>query len=406
MAAEDPASFLSNQTIETANSSTATSMCPSISENPTKSTASPEVKLVEARNQKQIEKCLKENYSAWGGSLSEEMYFNREATLARCDFAKSSQKTWVLIEQEKNEATCLDILSACETYFHECVIAFPPSKVDDTSPTATVLKGKCLAIASVFTTDRHRKKGYASKLLSKLLERARNGMDGVIASTLYSDIGPSYYAKMGWKCYPSYSLCLDLTNAKADVDQMETFANLEFIELAQTIPLIEMAAFKIPSTIAVRSKKLGKPVFSMIPTFTSQAWLWARSEYYYANLYSGNKTKLKYCGIKCRESSSFVLFMLDFKECILKVTLMSVDQEKDAASLLLALTAHAREWKLNRVEIWDPPSELERWSLQVGYRLEARQDHLSSLCLSGFSSSSSSAETDAAWLNNEKLYWV
>jgi hypothetical protein len=149
----------------------------------------------------------------------------------------------------------------------------------------------------------------------------------------------------------------------------------------------------------------------MIPSFKAQSWLWARTEFYFANLYTGSKSELKYCGIKCRATEDFVLFMLDFKESILKVTLARLDDKDASSSLLLALAAHARDWKLKRIEIWDPSADLQKWALPLGYRLEARNDHLSSLCLSGFSHSaatinSATADSDATWLHNEKLFWV
>jgi len=64
-------------------------------------------------------------------------------------------------------------------------------------------------LTSVFTPSECRGKGYAARMLSELTDRMVNGKAGRYPlgithpdiSILYSDIGPKYYAKMGWPAH-------------------------------------------------------------------------------------------------------------------------------------------------------------------------------------------------------------
>lgn len=369
-----------------------------IKEMPTKAEGlapSLDLKLIQARNAKQLEKCIKENYEAWGGGLSIETYLRREMTLAKSSFSKN-RKTWILIESDKNENTCLDILSACESYLHECIIVDPNGKFT---------RGFCLAIASVYTAERNRRKGYANQLLSKLLAQAKSTNE-YIASALYSDIGPLYYASLGWKCCTSISLYLDLDDLKINVaNDSADLESIEYLTLSECRPLIEQSSELVLKDAQEKAKLLGKSVISLTPTFEAQEWLWMRSQFYFENFtpYTPPEIKsLDHCGFKCKDS--FVLFMLDFKEQSLKITMARLLDQSGTQTLLAGLSIYAKDWKLKKIEIWDPSSDVQEWGKFLGYRIEERQDHLSSLCTSGFFTSN--IEETPFWLHNEKIFWV
>lgn len=49
-------------------------------------------------------------------------------------------------------------------------------------------------------------------MMTLLQQRARE-TEGVLASNLYSDIGPTYYAKLGWKLHDSSVISFDTANS-------------------------------------------------------------------------------------------------------------------------------------------------------------------------------------------------
>jgi GNAT superfamily N-acetyltransferase/putative transposon-encoded protein len=119
--------------------------------------------------------------------------------------------SWVLVP--RSDPTTLDFLAACDTYGRVGVVCTPEGKREEVTS---------YAIASVFTPDKFRKKGYATHLLRLMhyvvADRSRLPPfpaswgappeeafgDGVF-SVLYSDVGDAFYAnctqgenKAGW----------------------------------------------------------------------------------------------------------------------------------------------------------------------------------------------------------------
>lgn len=365
-------------------------MCPSPNDE--------QLKLCQAKNVRQLEKCRRENFASWGGGLSEELYMERENFLASSTFSKARQKTWILLEASKDQLTSIDILASCETYSHDCLISWDGE---------TVVEGSCLSVASVFTPERHRKKGHASFMLKSLLERARS-MEGVIASSLYSDIGPIYYSKLGWEVSQSnFTLFFDLENSKEFVPSDGLSRSWKYLELFDCKPIIQKESNDLKEKIRMQAKAMNKPVVSLLPSFEAFEWLWMRSLFYSKSLAQGKE--LKYCGIQSKNSSDFALFIIDYTEKILKVTIARLSI--DTGAILLALAIHAKEWNLKRVEIWDHfsvISDSSAWK-SLGWIIEERGvDHLASLCLQFPSSKPGDAlsASQPHWLFCEKLYWV
>lgn len=105
-----------------------------------------------------------------------------------------------------------------------------------------LVQGTCFAIASVFTPNAHRRRGYAAKMLSLLLQELKS-RKGAVASTLYSDIGPNYYSKIGWEAHPSVSLVLDLNPSIPPVTLLSPDCKL--LDLASTKVIIFIDILKM-----------------------------------------------------------------------------------------------------------------------------------------------------------------
>ena len=176
-------------------------------------------KTTSTTDQALILQARKTNYAEWGAPLlAEPQYINREELIAKSNFSETSQETWVLT----SPANSSDILSALETYKSKAIASI----------NGKIIKGDVYALGSVFTHSRHRKNGYASKLLNDV-KIALKKRKGSIASTLYSDIGPKYYNKLGWKCKQSKSL---LYNIETEFSDIETCEIKSIKELNETTP--------------------------------------------------------------------------------------------------------------------------------------------------------------------------
>src|SRR3569833_2132049 len=147
----------------------------------------------------------------WGPALSRADYLGREAYLMTVPLAKEGGIThWILTETGKDQRL---VLSSCETPRRRALVAIPTpaSGADgDGAASAEVREGWAHGIASVFTEERFRGRGYAGRMLAELgpvLGRWQAAADaGCLFSVLFSAIGKAFYARKGWAAHESRHL--------------------------------------------------------------------------------------------------------------------------------------------------------------------------------------------------------
>lgn len=141
-------------------------------------------------------------YAAWGERLDPAQYLEREARLRAHPWAQAAMTTW-LLRGDDGAA-----LASCETFRMT-------SFVDGA-------RGETWAVASVFTEPALRGRGYASRMLALLDERARAA--GAQASTLFSDVGARLYEAGGFRARPAEDLVFPPASgeAAAGVDALLT----------------------------------------------------------------------------------------------------------------------------------------------------------------------------------------
>ncbi|KAK3956635.1 hypothetical protein QBC32DRAFT_330531 [Pseudoneurospora amorphoporcata] len=167
----------------------------------------------------------------WGPALSHSEYLAREHFMTTLPLAKDGGLThWILTDTDTNssqeESNGRPVLSSCETLRKHAVAA----RYDPSSDRVVLSEGISHGIGSVFTDPQYRGKGYANRMMQELGKRLRNwqvvdkkdrpespsgppaqenGNTGkreeqtTLFSVLYSDIGKSFYAKNGWRAFPS-----------------------------------------------------------------------------------------------------------------------------------------------------------------------------------------------------------
>jgi hypothetical protein len=125
--------------------------------------------------------------------------------------------------------------------------------------------GSCWAIGSVFTASENRGRGYASRMMGLMYTKCKES--GCISSTLYSDIGPVFYDRLGWKIHPSVSGIFDVKSWRDDV---EGGLDPERIATHRVSDILHLK----------RDEPSGENSFSMPVTQEAIHWLFTRSTHY------------------------------------------------------------------------------------------------------------------------------
>jgi len=165
-------------------------------------------------NEQQIITTYENNYLEWGLSLglSLQHYMNRELELGNCRFVKNRRTVW-LLRLKASSATDEPSSQLKDAIFAQCETYSRPGCVYDTKTQHSHFV-TCYSIDSVFVSPQFRGKGYASimvKLLREhLISLTQHSEKPYVLSNLYSDVGPKFYAKFGWKVFDSKEWVIDL----------------------------------------------------------------------------------------------------------------------------------------------------------------------------------------------------
>ncbi|HXN55242.1 MAG TPA: GNAT family N-acetyltransferase [Myxococcales bacterium] len=118
----------------------------------------------------------------WGGGLAQDKFVAFQRRLAAAPEAKGRYRMFGLFP--RGDGT---LLSGMKAYEFEGSFRGAPLRI--------------LGIGAVFTPSRLRKRGYAARMLHLAMERFQAG--GADAALLFSDIGSSYYERLGFNAVES-----------------------------------------------------------------------------------------------------------------------------------------------------------------------------------------------------------
>jgi hypothetical protein len=103
----------------------------------------------------------------------------------------------------------------------------------------------------------------------------------MLGSSLYSDIGPRYYAQLGWKCYPSISLFLEIDKTLRKEASINFFYFQSRIQL-MTDSQVHLALSKEADEIRESFQKHSdESRFCILPDPDAHDWLVCRSRFYW-----------------------------------------------------------------------------------------------------------------------------
>ena len=130
-------------------------------------------------NGPQLEAILDDTYPIWGEGLSRQSYGAWNRAQMATDWGRQSLQRVALVDGKR-------VLASAKRYLFDARIAGAPSRV--------------LGLGAVFTPPALRGRGAARQLIEELMAAA--AADGCSHALLFSEIGPSYYEKLGFGIVP------------------------------------------------------------------------------------------------------------------------------------------------------------------------------------------------------------
>ncbi|HEX5746244.1 MAG TPA: GNAT family N-acetyltransferase [Archangium sp.] len=255
-------------------------------------------------------------YSEWGKFLSLEEYAAREKRLRAHPWSRSAMRTWLLCGEDGA------VLASCETFRTPSFLRIPGG---------SLVPGDSFAIASVFTEERLRGQGYATRLMD-LLAAELERQPRAHAALLFSDVGPRLYARSGYQELPAWDWHLSPTpgDPAGPVDSL-----LREDELATA--LAHLRHPEVP--------------FFFWPTPAQLDWHLERGRIYAGHLGCSRPTSAG-----ARAGTSTILWGLVGRSPELTVLMLDARSASETWALLEAARHEASRCGLSRVVLWEEPS--------------------------------------------------
>jgi GNAT superfamily N-acetyltransferase len=354
------------------------------------------VRLIEEKNKIQ---CKVDDFIEWGRpALDQECYQEKELIQRSTKFSKDGSIFWALVNRSscgEEVPTGSPIYCHLETHKFNCM--FKKSNGE-------VIHGYSHHIASVFTLPEYRGQGLASGFLKEIATQMA-ALPNAIGSTLYSDIGPSYYDKKGWRVYPSESAVLEVKPLNASMLAASTTDIGEKLFLNDNLQQFLDEDNKRLEASLDDPKYDGKEVFVPLPSRDSIEWQFSIGVYY-AKIRDFQEFPTQ-CGLKLN-GDAFVIWCHNLKESTLFVVRSRFSNDPQAVSTLLkACIDEASKFKLKYVKIWQPASPVYNKEVCKIFDIKRiqREESLSSLMVFK-QHRDTSLQEDPIWLCNEKFAWV
>lgn len=368
------------------------------------------------------EAVLKINSEAWKGPLSVDDYINREYHLGRQKMTGSRLTCWILVDstQPVNERT---ILSSCETFEKNALVA-------DRGDIQRVLT---VGVGSVFCREEFRGLGYAKQMIEELcriLDGKRGDGNGddkktPLFTVLFSDIGKHFYAKFGWKPFPSSHIALP------PIDETEFKRDLPGVDLSLAHQIRDLTAEDVRDSMCnedvvqkqrealrVASEKSPGPKVAIEPDYAHFAWHWAREEFYAARLRPADGQPLikgvghdgtrVYCawnrnfGEKAGEN---ILFILRWMYDDPKTPAQTQAVIEAMAAILRRAQFEAHKWGMAKVEFWNPEPLMQKAVSLLDPTVQVVHREDSSIASLRWSGADNGTNEDVEWFWNEKYAW-
>jgi hypothetical protein len=359
----------------------------------------------------------------WKDALSLPAFLEEYQVMATAPLARGDgMTTWVLVDKNTVPGQ-RQIFSSCESYRKRALRSDTEGIVVE-----VIIHG----IASVFCASEYRGRGYPKRMMrelsTKLFTWHTTGKQ-CVGSILYSDIGKSYYAGLGWKCDPS--------NTHIELRPLHhTKSPLARPVLVTHLPdLCKRDEALIRTQMACPTQD-SRPRVSIVPDLDHIGWHLAKEEFACNYLFGktphsmgaiagspGNQVWAlwthRYYDHPDVEKPNNVLYILrlvmEADETIThsrRGSAMLNDKEHDTEQILhleavlQAAQTEALTWKLDTIQLWNPSPLVIHILEEIGMHYEVVEREKESIA-SGLWYDEHGGISDLAplWLNNEHYAW-
>lgn len=375
--------------------------------------------VLEPANLVEYEQTWRLNAEEWRGFLSEPSYLDRELFLAEADICKEGGATaWILTTKPGQLPAADDgsrpILASCETNRKNAYVA----------ENGKLEKIVSHGIGSVYTRSEYRGNGYAAKMISELGKKLDNFQQVKSKkgrfSVLYSDIGPKFYARHGWKPFQSTHITLQPISNQGEFHQKlaEITPKRESKDLT-TDDINSLAATwetQLEEKLAdISMKDPSKKYLAFRPEPVQFHWHFCRQDFLAE--YIGRQKPVVNGVLDVKTGTALVwtrTYSSEAQDWHLSILYTHVphnsqhsqeDIQQALSCLLLRAQLEAKVWDMAAgVEVWDPSDLVVSAAQSIAHGQDVSvvsrdQEHICSLKWSG-------PETDeVVWLANERYTW-
>ncbi|KAH8116316.1 hypothetical protein DFH11DRAFT_1579897 [Phellopilus nigrolimitatus] len=362
----------------------------------------------------------KNSYPHWGRGLTQDQYLAREARLGIFEHATNETPLTIWVLVPRDDPTTLEFKCSCETYRRKALTRLSNSSV----PENVIAYG----IASVFCPPINRGKGYARHMMHllhwvlaprTLLPRFPAswgpppeefpGYNDARFSVLYSDIGPQFYRSTGpdeheegWVVRDAMSTIWDVPKdpdvSSADLQNADKDLKVEWLNDEACTSVWAADAMLIRADLAASSPDKHTR-FTFFPDEGVGAFLARRTVFFIPGQSYSMPEKW---GVVLRAGpddsnapKTFATWTLDVRPP--PSTLIATRMFPRIVACMLQA---ARESDMERVEVWNLPTELKVIAERLGGKTSERDEHLNAFKWYG-----PEKNEDLKWAFNEKFCW-
>lgn len=353
------------------------------------------------------------NHVEWGGALSLEDYLVREPYLATIPMAENGGMRYWILTDSTPAGGKRPVLASVETLRKKVFVLDPK--------TGEVREDILYGIASVYTNPQYRGRRYASRMLEELdrtLEKGFEDIDGKFvkpaASALWSDIGKSFYAKLGWVPYPSLHVSFRVPETVADTTSstldLITYENLESFCRSDE---------QLLRKHLLRCAQGGRPQFAFVPNYDIIRWHLYRDEFIANRVFKDKEqTPIKGVVAGLEGKRVWAIWTRNYGSIsddpekntmyILRLVVEDESASQEELSSTFGAVMHkaqteARRWRLGKIELWNPTPTIDALIRKSGLEhdvIERQKDSIPSLRWHG---EHDTEQVD--WVANEKFCW-
>ena len=358
----------------------------------------------------ELEVVYRLSFAEWGDSLTLSEYLEESEYLTRVPLAENyGMVSWILTDKDK-ALNLRPILASCETFRKRAFVTNHDGELSE-----RIVYG----IASVFVNPNHRYRGYGCRLMQELAILLNGWHLGPLRSTgsiLYSDIGKTYYTRLGWQALP-VNVHIEFHPRPGSIPH-----NVRWI-LDEDLPQLCLDDEMLTRESMISSSG-GKIRMMIVPDVDHMQWHISKEKFSCQKIF-GNIPQAKGAIAGEEQGSRIWAFWArryyshpnsspeDNTLYILRFVIENQNPSPDeldtqaeyVKGILQAAQAEAAEWDLSCVKLWHPMPLVQKLVERSGLEyqeVEREEDSIASL--RWFDDSSS--EDDLEWVASEKYAWV